>query len=281
MRVQTAARPSLYGVEAFAVVQCRCESQGVDVVVEKMVPRRCAFEAERKQAWRRRVVCSGRWSNTAWEQNAARLPPCASRAAFSSFRTTQTSPKRSPPMSAAVKAAIAARRKALAEQQKQQQSTGDASPAASPLASRTTSPEPHAAASAALPELGELALAQATLPALLNKAAATGRANLAARHPALTQLPPQLWDLLAADPPAWRSGSTRPWFERPELSVLNVSNNEIRQCSERIDEFAALARLDVSVQRVDQRGQRKRGEATGPRREETLHALRAAYVGVV
>ncbi|PWN53240.1 hypothetical protein IE53DRAFT_366528 [Violaceomyces palustris] len=184
-------------------------------------------------------------------------------------------------MSAAVKAAIAARRAANRSQQSSptkrtpelppgqgqdgsylanfssQLDPSHSSPFGSPkpsptkrsnreMASHTHSPEQQAQAG--------LELSQKTVQSLLQKSCKNGRMNLSSRSPTLESIPAELLSLLDDEAPPWFTSDPdperRPWYEREDLQVLQMGNNEIREIDPRIAQFRGLTRLELHSNRI-------------------------------
>lgn len=77
----------------------------------------------------------------------------------------------------------------------------------------------------------------------------TGRLHLEKRDPPLTDLPPEVFDLVFDTPPAWYTRDT-PWAQRSDLHVLTAGDNELTTVDERIGTLRALSRLELQKNRL-------------------------------
>ncbi|EPQ27533.1 uncharacterized protein PFL1_05071 [Pseudozyma flocculosa PF-1] len=177
-------------------------------------------------------------------------------------------------MSAAVKAALAARRAANRSrstspskpaQSSDQEPNHLGSPANqldSAFISPFGSPKPrgralgtstaNSGADAASADAGDVI--QKPIEDIVRSSVDNGRANLASRSPALTEVPHLLLTLLSDEPPTWfqqiPDDERGPWYAREELRTLQLANNDIQHVSPRISEFPLLSRLELQNNRI-------------------------------
>lgn len=85
---------------------------------------------------------------------------------------------------------------------------------------------------------------------LLRGACRSGRANLAARTPPLTECPDALFALQHDEPPAWHTPEDGAWSARAALGVLQLGTNALSEVDERVGAFAALTRLELHANQL-------------------------------
>ena len=89
---------------------------------------------------------------------------------------------------------------------------------------------------------------QPSLGSLLHKACSSGKLGITFRVPALKALPEELFDLAKGPEPSWheKARGDRAWYERQDLRLLQANGNALVDLDERIGEFRALQKIEVS-----------------------------------
>ncbi|WFD08243.1 hypothetical protein MVES1_003615 [Malassezia vespertilionis] len=89
---------------------------------------------------------------------------------------------------------------------------------------------------------------QKSIHEIVRTACVTGRANLASRFPSLNAWPEELFDLLEDQVPDWYTEGDEeqgPWYNRCDLTVLQLGANELDEVDESVGEFAGLTWLEL------------------------------------